>query len=355
MNLGCASGNSHIGDVSLLNSSSAQKILLPYKYVSFEKWDRAKPAFLKVSLPKLNQQVFKPLLSKLLENGAIYNLYIRYLKNKGILKIDGGVGIFSCCTVRLESILEYFNQYHTTPITVDSSCQFSFYKENEDENISRDLFAQRDDLKIQWSGKPVKVTQSSDEQQFSNYQELCFTTLTPFIKKYFSPSKLVANSVARLQASSKIDYENTCVIRFRGTDKEAETVQPRFEVILNKALEIQEKYPLIRFAVQTDDKEFRNFIFHSLGNSCFEVESTPWSGWDGNKDCIDFYSSIFMLSQCRFIITTSGNGELWMMLFRGNSEGVFQYLHHKEIVYGIPNKSFKPDQTSFWIEPCPLE
>jgi hypothetical protein len=343
-------GNSKIGDVRLLNSSTALKELASYKYVSFEKWDRAKPAFLKVSLPLFVEGTLKPLLSKFLNNRTIYNMYQMYSQNKGILRINGGVGIFSCCTVRLESILKHFNHFHSTPLVVDSSRQFFIYKEVEIENISRDLFAERNDIDIKWYGKPIKVTESSNEQQFSNYQEICYADMTPFIQKFFSPSNLITHTIAKLEASSRIDYDNTCVIRFRGTDKVEETVQPKFEEVLNKALEIQAKNPLIRFAVQTDDQEFRKFIYHSLGDHCFEVESTTWEGWSGNKDYIDFYACIYLLSKCKYIITTSGNGELWMMLFRGHSEGVTQYLEHKEVVYGIPNKSFKPGKISHWIE-----
>ncbi len=347
-------GNSKIGDVGLLNSSTALKKLVQYKYVSFEKWDRAKPTFFKVTVPFFIECTLKPLLSKFLNNRTIKGIHQWYLQNMGILIIDGGVGIFSCCTVRLESILKYYNTHHITPKVVDSSDQFSLYKKNDNENISRDFFTERDDLEIQWSGKPIKVTASLDEQQFSNYQEICYADVTPFIQKYFSPSKLITSTVAQLQASSGIDYDNTCVIRFRGTDKEEETVQPEFEEVLNKALEIQAKNPLIRFAVQTDDPEFRKFIYYSLGEQCFEVESTSWESWSGNKDYIDFYACIYLLSKCKYIITTSGNGELWMMLFRGHSEGVIQYLEHKELIYGIPNKSFKPNQTSFWIGRTPL-
>jgi len=343
-------GNSLIGDIRLIKSSGAQQKLAPYKYVSFEKWDRAKPTFFKVTLPLLNQKIIKPGLNKPLKNRSINNFYEKLLQNRGTLTINNGVGIFSCCTVRLESVLKYFNLHHTTPKVVDSSNQFSFYKETVDENISKDLFAQRDDIRIEWHGKPIQVTKALDEQQFSNYQEICYRELSPFIQKYFSPSKLIINAVSQLEASSKIDHRNTCVIRYRGTDKEAETVQPKFVEILTKALAIQAKHPSIHFAIQTDDQEFRKFIYRSLGDCCFEVETTTWEGWSGNKDYIDFYASIFLLSKCKYIITTSGNGELWMMLFRGNANGVFQYLQHKEIVYGLPNKSFNPDQTSFWIE-----
>jgi hypothetical protein len=342
-------GNSLIGHVSLIHTSTSLAKLAQYQYVSFEKWDRAKPTFFKVTLPFFYRNFIRSILLKLLSNKIIDNLYHTVLQWKGTLRIDGGVGIFSCCTVRLESILQYYNRYHATPKLLDCSAQFSFYKENDDEDISKDLFAQRDDISIEWNGFPVSVTRSSVEQQFSNYREICYAELLPFIQKYFSPSQLITRAVRHLELSSKIDYENTCVIRYRGTDKADETVQPPFTEILRKALDLKSKQPNLRFAIQTDDAKFRSFIFDALVDDCFTVEKTTWSGWDGHKDYIDFYASIMLLSKCKYIITTSGNGELWMMLFRGNANGVYQYLQHKEFIYGKPNKSYKPGSTSLWL------
>ena len=343
-------GNSLIGDAQLIDSKLAIAKLTPYHYVSFEVWDRPKPHLLKSSLPIFLEKKIKPVLQKLRKKKWFGYPYKQYQLSKGILEISSGVGIFSCCTLRLEEILKYFNAKHSTPKLVDCHDQFGFYKDGLDTDISQDLFAVRNDVVIAWNGKQVTITDSLDEQQFSNYQELNFKEVSPFIEKYFSPTEIISNAIAGLKSSSKIDYKNTCVIRFRGTDKEAETVQPSFEQMLNKALELKSKNLNLRFAIQTDDTKFRTFIFDALGKDCFSVEKTAWAGWDGNKDYIDFYASILLLSKCKYIITTSGNGELWMMLFRGHANGVYQYLQHKELVYGKLNKSYRSEQTSFWIE-----
>ena len=343
-------GNSLIGDARLINSRAAQKKLTTYYYVSFEKWDRSKPRFLSVTLPIFAEGYLKPNLSKLLRRKSIGRLYQWMRASQGFLDIKAGVGIFSCCTVRLELILDYFNTHHATPKQVDSRGQFDFYKDDPNEDISQDLFAIRDDIDIEWTGKPIKITDSLDEQQFSNYQELNFKEISLFIQKYFSPTTIISDAIRNLEASSQIDYANTCVIRFRGTDKEAETAQPSYEEMLSKAEALKLETPSLRFAIQTDESKFRSFISEALGKDCFIVEKTHWAGWDGNKDYIDFYASIMLLSKCKYIITTSGNGELWMMLFRGHANGVYQYLQHKELVYGKPNKSYHPGQTSFWLE-----
>jgi hypothetical protein len=343
-------GNSVIGDVSLINSSTAQQKLSQYQYVSFEKWDRAKPYFLKVVLPFFIHTFIFPSLNKALTWKLIRTLYYKFLQSQGILKINSGVGMFSCCTARLQEILTYFNTNHTLPKIVDSREQFSRYKDHNGHDVSADLFSTSDQVQIYWAGVPIKITDFPNEEQFSIYKDINFEKLKPFIDKYFSPSKIITKAVSNLAKSCQIDLNNTCVIRFRGTDKEEETIQPSYEAMLSKALYIKVKYPTIQFAIQTDDDDFRQFIYKAIGENCFEVENTNWTGWTGNIGYIDFYASILLLSKSKCIITTSGNGELWMILFRGNVEGVVQYLQHKEIIYGKHNPSFVQGQTNFWVE-----
>jgi hypothetical protein len=153
----------------------------------------------------------------------------------------------------------------------------------------------------------------------------------------------------RLSQCSHFDPENTCVIRFRGTDKELETIQPSYEEMLRKALTLKASYPNLRFAIQTDESGFYQYISDALGDSCFLVEHAEQNNYRSNHNFINFYASILLLSKSKFIITTSGNGELWMMLFRGHANGVFQYLQHREFIYDVPNKSFNPNQTEFWM------
>jgi len=64
----------------------------------------------------------------------------------------------------------------------------------------------------------------------------------------------------------------------------------------------------------------------------------------------DYVAEIIILSRCKYLITTSGNGELWIRLFRGNNKGSLQWLSPKQYVYGIKNKDFDPNKKCFWID-----
>lgn len=75
-------GNSLIGDINLLNTINAKTKLAQFIYVSFEKWDRAKPIFLKKTIPLFLTQTLKPLLTHTLKHSSnIINFRQIYDKN----------------------------------------------------------------------------------------------------------------------------------------------------------------------------------------------------------------------------------------------------------------------------------
>jgi hypothetical protein len=148
---------------------------------------------------------------------------------------------------------------------------------------------------------------------------------------------------------------------YRGNDKVIETIQPSYNDFILKALNIKQKNNTIRFLVQTDELEFLNVFSKYVSNS-FHIEETPKINKqfssiqhiiDKNikqKSTVAYIASLHIMSKCKYIITTSGNGEMWMVLYRGHSNGVYQYLRPKEYIYNVKNKSYDPNQEYFWID-----
>lgn len=60
-------------------------------------------------------------------------------------------------------------------------------------------------------------------------------------------------------------------------------------------------------------------------------------------------ASVLISSKCEYIICGSSNVSLWIILFRGNSNNIYQYLSPKEYIYGIKNPNFDITNKSFWI------
>lgn len=256
-----------------------------------------------------------------------------------MLKITHNAGFYSCCTIRLEEILAYFNKFQQLPEIVDSSHQFAFYKTDYNQNLV-DLFFKTENTPIQYV-KDVKTTSSLDEQQFSNYSLINYSDLEPFVKKYFMPSDIILQHMNFLITQYSIDLENTCAVRFRGTDKCIETKLPSYEELVEKAKLIQCKKPNIKFLVQTDEKEFLEFFIKEFPDAIYFSELPTMNkgytlpenliktlhGNDKIASIVLYVSAIQILAKCKYIITTSGNGEFWTMLYRGHNKNVLQFLH----------------------------
>jgi hypothetical protein len=278
-----------------------------------------------------------------------------------MLKITHNAGFFSCCSIKLEKILEYFNNNKVLPYIVDTSEQFAYYKDHADcGDITYKYFSQIDNKIINYS-KDINISSSNKEPQFSEYNKLNFNDLKPFIDKYFSLSNTIIRIIDIFIKKYNIDLDNTCGIMYRGNDKAKETIQPSYNDFILKALNIKQKNNTIRFLVQTDELEFLNEFSKYVSNS-FHIEETPKI--KKNQTSIQYIlqpnqkfirtasyiASLYIMSKCRYIITTSGNGEMWMVLYRGHSNGIYQYLRPKEYIYDVKNESYDPNQEYFWID-----
>jgi len=60
-------------------------------------------------------------------------------------------------------------------------------------------------------------------------------------------------------------------------------------------------------------------------------------------------SSVLIMSKPKHVICTSSNVSMWIILFRGHSSNIHQYLSPKEYIYGYKNNSFDINQNIFWI------
>ena len=119
-----------------------------------------------------------------------------------MLKVTHNAGFFSCSTMRLEKIVEYFNIHKKLPDTIDYHEQYKMYKPSNsiDKHIISTWFAEPDkSLKINYRGAPVRITFTQDEQQFSDYKLINYNGLAPFVKKYFKPAGFIMDLVKQLE------------------------------------------------------------------------------------------------------------------------------------------------------------
>lgn len=275
-----------------------------------------------------------------------------------ILYTTHNAGFYSCCSIRLYDIINFYNKNKKFPDKVDSSQQFQQYKNNStwNKDITFCFFEQENkeitEKNMELIPFPVRLNPHDTEDQFSNYKLLNFEYIKPIIQKYFSISVPVKERLKYFESTYSIDYENTCAVFYRGNDKVTEVNQPTYQEMINKAKELHELYPSITFLVQTDVTEFVTEFKNNFNNIIHlkEIPTISSNNRTSIQYCINqeqridavllYNAAIQIISKCKYIICTSGNGEIWSMMYRGHTNGVYQYL--KPLKYDTT-------QTNFWV------
>jgi hypothetical protein len=250
--------------------------------------------------------------------------------------VHNNSGFFSCCSVRLDKIVQFYNKYKQLPSLVDSSEQFMWYKPTgrETESITADYFKESDST-IKFTGQ----IQYENWYQYLDYKTINFKMLSPFINKYFSPANDIRTFVEILEAKYCIDYKNLGVLFYRGNDKVTETANAPYQDYLDRARKIQAENPNVRFLVQSDETEFIETMMSKLlyptffmGDEIRHIKksiNTVDKVWtrDENYKFSQLYLAItIIMSKAKYIICGSGNCSIWICLYRGNTDGVQQFL-----------------------------
>jgi hypothetical protein len=257
------------------------------------------------------------------------------------LTITHNSGFFSCCSVRLYDIINFFNTRKRLPLSIDSSFQFASYKINpydSNEDLNSLLFEDIQSNKIEY----VKDINYHHNHQFTTYNQLDFENITPFIYKYFSLSNTTKEYSKKLEDKYEIEYDNTVSVFYRGNDKSTETGIASYDEFFNKCQQVYNKNKQIRFLIQTDEAEFRDEFQQNFKHSFF-FEEMPCINSNKNialqhiispdqrpKFAQRILSVTSIVSQCKHLVTHSGNCGIWAVLLRGNATNVHQYLMHPD-------------------------
>ena len=251
-----------------------------------------------------------------------------------MIKVTHNSGFFSCCSVILDNIVQFINNHHNLPI-VDSSEQFKWYKIKPGD-ITYDYFEKND------TNIPITHIKYYHGHQFWDYSRLDYNII-PLIKKYFSPSLQIINIMNDIEKKYNLDYENICVLFYRGNDKNSETKICSYDEYIQYANEVLEKNPNITFLIQSDETEFIETMTRFPNSFYFKDEIRHMNKCNKTVDKVfkeqnNLYSKYYLgitilMSKCKYIICGSGNCSIWIMFYRGNCKNVYQYLKDRFICH----------------------
>ena len=267
------------------------------------------------------------------------------IDNKKVSTADFKTGYFSSCSVKLHMIIQYIVRNKEIPEEIDSSKLFSLYKPlKSTEDVTFEYFERPEniDLTID-STVPIDYDQ---DFQFSNYNTIDFEHICPVVKKYFTPSLQIKNIIQNMEEKYNIDYENTCVLFFRGNDKVKETDICEPVNYIEVANQILRMNPNTKFLIQSDTTEFIDLMLETYPNNSFYFKDETRSINFAPTTSVDYldkknnfmYSKYFLaitniMAKCKYVICGSGNCSLWIMFYRGHCKNTIQQLKNEFIVH----------------------
>jgi hypothetical protein len=255
------------------------------------------------------------------------------------IEIKHNAGFFSCCSVRLNNIVDYINNNKRLPEKVDSSKQFMMYKTNKRDDITYDFFEKPENRKYEYTN----YIDYNHDYQFIEYSKLNYENIKPIINIYFEPSERIKTVINNIITTYNICYERCVSVYYRGTDKCIETGIDSFDSFNNKLTELLMTINDndIQILIQSDSAQFIDYITTknnkynliiinelsaSYTNKGSHHERTRKQNYN---DITNLLSIISIISKCKYIICSSGNVSIWTMLYRGNYENVYQSLNLK--------------------------
>lgn len=251
-------------------------------------------------------------------------------------------GFFADCTMRLDAITNYFNKNKKLPLNVISIYQWNWYKKNKNDDVTFDYFKNyNNNINISFNS----IIHFNVISQYSNYSKFNFSLIIPFINKYFSPSTNIKNIKKTIENKYNINYDNICVLFYRGNDKNRETKICGYNEYITKANEIHKKNPNIKFLIQSDETEFIEEMLNKYPNNSFyfKDEIRHIKKCDDTVDIVmkdmneefskKFLAITLIMSKCKYIVCGSGNCSQWIIFYRGNVVNVYQQLKNTWIIH----------------------
>jgi hypothetical protein len=241
-------------------------------------------------------------------------------------------GFFSTCSIYFDRVIAYNNKYRKLPPMLNTVNLFNWYKpiDKETESVVSEYFEN--------VGTPIKYKGPIYYEnwfQFSDYKNIDYKSLEPYIKKYFTPSPNIMAILVNIETKYNIDYSNTCVLFFRGNDKVTEIPAVSYDKYLKKARELLAQNSQIRFLIQSDETEFIEAMSVLPNSFTFKDEIRHINKSLTTVDKVyketnhifskNFLAIIVAMSKCKYVVCTTGNCSLWICLYRRDVTGVYQF------------------------------
>jgi hypothetical protein len=288
---------------------------------------------------------FLPRIAKLTVN--ILSLISKLPGMSGLLKFQPGkfgffvrdtyfltynAGLLSCSTVTLSDI----TASGRTVRKIKSNFGMSLYKKWLLRNNWKSFFESPLETHSSQLASAESETYPKDIHDWwgKDYATIPFKAVQEPIGLYFRLSPEVVKFSDSFVEKYGINLEETIGVHYRGTDKQTEIETPSLTEFISQTRQFMQEMANPKILLLTDEPDVIVGFEAAFPKAVITINELAAPGGSIGAHILDskepevqgqiFLAILSLVSKCKKVVTHTGNGALWEVLFRGSTEGLKQ-------------------------------
>jgi hypothetical protein len=167
-----------------------------------------------------------------------------------------------------------------------------------------------------------------------DYAAIPFKDVLEAVGLYFRLSPKVMKISDAFVEKYGINLEETIGVHYRGTDKQTEIETPSLTEFISQTRQFMQEMANPRILLLTDEPDVIVGFEAAFPNAVITINELAAPGGSIGAHTLDskepevqgqiFLAILSLVSKCKKVVTHTGNGALWEVLFRGSTEGLKQ-------------------------------
>jgi hypothetical protein len=136
-----------------------------------------------------------------------------------------------------------------------------------------------------------------------------------------------------------INLEETIGVHYRGTDKQTEIETPSLTEFISHTRQFMQEMANPKILLLTDEPAVVNGFEGAFPKAVITISELATPGGSLGAHILDskepevqgqtFLAILSLVSKCKKVVTHTGNGALWEVLFRGSTDDLKQVRNHE--------------------------
>jgi hypothetical protein len=167
-----------------------------------------------------------------------------------------------------------------------------------------------------------------------DYAAIPFKDVLDAVGLYFRLSPKVLKLSDVFVEKYGINLEETIGVHYRGTDKQTEIETPSLTEFISHTRQFMQEMANPKILLLTDEPAVVNGFEGAFPNAVITINELAAPGGSLGAHTLDskepeiqgqiFLAILSLVSKCKKVVTHTGNGALWEVLFRGSTQGLKQ-------------------------------